>query len=246
MTDELLEEMGPVDYIVLEWPGRQPKGDVAPLIIDAVDRGLIRILDVALMVKGEDGSVAALDLGELDDDAGFSAFSGASSGLIAQEDLEEAASALEPGTAAAILMWENRWAAPIAVALRKSGGQLVASGRIPVQGILAALEAMEAETAAPESGDQATCQDYFAGLPAPLPSPVRRPPSPTASRAGRRTAGPPRSSPHVRRAAVRRAASRTRSPQADPIAQLRELAKLRDDGILTEEEFAAEKHKILG
>jgi hypothetical protein len=147
MTDEPLEEMGPIDYVVLEWPGRQPKGDVAPLIIDAVDRGLIRILDVALMVKGEDGSVAALDLGELDDDTGFSAFSGASSGLLAQEDLEEAASALEPGTAAAILMWENRWAAPIAIAIRKSGGQLVASGRIPVQGILAALEAMDPETA---------------------------------------------------------------------------------------------------
>jgi len=147
MTDELLEEMGPVDYIVLEWPGRQPKGDVAPLIIDAVDRGLIRILDIALMVKGDDGSVAAIDLGELDDDTGFSAFSGASSGLLAQEDLEEAATALEPGTSAAILMWENRWAAPIAVALRKSGGQLVASGRIPVQGILAALEAMDPETA---------------------------------------------------------------------------------------------------
>jgi hypothetical protein len=147
MTDELIEEMGPVDYVVLEWPGRQPKGDAAPLIIDAVDRGLIRILDVALMVKAEDGSVAAIDLGELDEDSGFSAFSGASSGLLAQEDLEEAANALEPGTSAAVLMWENRWAAPIAVALRKSGGQLVASGRIPVQGILAALEAMDAETA---------------------------------------------------------------------------------------------------
>jgi hypothetical protein len=148
MTDEMLEEMGPIDYIVLEWPGRQPKGDVAPLIIDAVDRGLIRILDIALMVKGDDGSVAALDLGEINgDSAGFSEFEGASTGLLAQGDLEEAAAALAPGTAAAILMWENRWAAPIAVAIRKSGGQLVASGRIPVQGILAALEAMDPETA---------------------------------------------------------------------------------------------------
>src|SRR5215213_6424100 len=94
--NEQLQEMGPVDYIVLEWPGRQPKGDVAPLIIDAVDRGLIRILDIALMVKGDDGSVAAIDLGELDEDTGFSAFSGAASGLLAQEDLEEAATALEP------------------------------------------------------------------------------------------------------------------------------------------------------
>src|SRR3954469_8699488 len=145
MTDELLEEMGPVDYIVLEWPGRQPKGDVAPMIIDLVDRGIIRILDVALMVKAEDGSVAALDLGEINgDSAGFSDFEGASSGLLGQEDLEEAAAALEPGTSAAVLVWENRWAAPVAVAVRKSGGQLVASGRIPIQAILASLDALEA------------------------------------------------------------------------------------------------------
>ena len=148
MTDEILEEMGPVDYVVIEWPGKQPKGDVAPMIIDLVDRGLIRILDVALMVKAEDGSVAALDLGEINgDSAGFGEFEGASTGLIGQDDLQEAAAALEPGTSAAILVWENRWAAPIAVAIRRSGGQLAASGRIPIQGILAALEAAEAETA---------------------------------------------------------------------------------------------------
>src|SRR3954465_12217261 len=130
MTDELLEEMGPVDYIVLEWPGRQPKGDVAPMIIDLVDRGIIRILDVALMVKAEDGSVAAIDLGELNGDSGgFSEFQGASTGLLTQEDLEEAANALEPGTSAAVLVWENRWAAPGAVALRRSGGQLGGRGR---------------------------------------------------------------------------------------------------------------------
>jgi hypothetical protein len=135
--------MGPIDYIVLEWPGRQPQGDVVPLIIDLADRGIIRILDVALMVKGEDGSVAAADLGDI---ASFSEFEGASTGLLGQEDLEEAAEALAPGTTAAILVWENRWAAPVAVALRRTGGQLVASGRIPIQSILAALEAAEATT----------------------------------------------------------------------------------------------------
>ena len=144
MSEEPLDEMGPIDYIVLEWPGRQPKGEVAPLILDLHDRGIIRILDVALMVKGDDGSVAAIDLGEANGNgSGFSEFEGASSGLLGQEDLEEAAEALAPGTSAAVLLWENRWAAPVAVALRKSGGQLVASGRIPVQAILAALEAAE-------------------------------------------------------------------------------------------------------
>jgi hypothetical protein len=142
---EMLEEMGPVDYIVLEWPGKQPKGDVAPMLIDLVDRGIIRILDIALMVKAEDGSVAAVDLGEINGGGGgFAEFEGASSGLLTQQDLEEAATALDPGTSAAVLGWENRWAAPVAIALRRSGGQLVASGRLETQAILAALEAAEA------------------------------------------------------------------------------------------------------
>ena len=144
MADEELEEMGPIDYIVIEWPGRQPSGEAAPLIADLHDRGIIRILDIALMVKGDDGSVAALDLGEANG-GGFADFGGASTGLIGQEDLEEAAAALEPGTCAAVLLWENRWAGPVAAALRRSGGQLVASGRLPVQAILAALEAMETD-----------------------------------------------------------------------------------------------------
>ena len=147
MDRDDLDEMGPIDYIVLEWPAQQPTGEVAPLIIDLVDRGIIRVLDIAFLAKGEDGSVAALDLATLSDaGSGFEEFEGASSGLLGDEDLEEAAAALEPGTSAAILVWENRWAAPVAVAVRKSGGQLVASGRIPVQAILASLDAVEATT----------------------------------------------------------------------------------------------------
>jgi len=138
--------MGPIDYIVLEWPAQQPTGEVGPMIIDLVDRGIIRILDIAFLAKGEDGSVGALDLGALNGSgAGFEEFEGASTGLIGQYDLEEAAGVLEPGTSAAILVWENLWAAPVAVALRKSGGQLVASGRIPVQAILASLDALEGD-----------------------------------------------------------------------------------------------------
>ena len=143
MSLQDIEEMGPIDFVLLEWPGRQPKGDVAPLIVDLAERGIIRILDVAFMVKRDDGTVDSIELGELEG-GGFGEFEGASSGLIGQEDLEEAATALEPGTSAAVLIWENRWAAPVAVALRKSGGQLVASGRIPVQSIVASLEAVEA------------------------------------------------------------------------------------------------------
>ena len=143
MTEEQLEEMGPIDYIVIEWPGRQPTGEAAPLILDLHDRGIIRILDVAFMVKDADGNVAGVSLDDFGADE-FNEFAGASSGLLGDEDLEEAANALEPGTSAAVLVWENRWAAPVATALRRSGGQLVASGRIPVQALLASLEAAEA------------------------------------------------------------------------------------------------------
>jgi hypothetical protein len=141
-----IEEMGPVDYIVLEWPGRQPSGEIAPMILDLVDRGIIRVIDVALMVKDEEGGVAALDLASLPE---FADFEGVATGLLGLEDLNEAANALEPGTSAAVLVWENRWAAPVAVAMRRSGGQLVASGRIPIQAVLAALDALEASEGEP-------------------------------------------------------------------------------------------------
>jgi hypothetical protein len=145
VSTEELEELGPIDYIVLEWAGDQPvTGEVMPLLLDLVDSGVIRILDIAFLIKGEDGSVAAIDFAELAaKDAGLAEFEGASSGLLGQDDLEEAATALEPNTVAGVLVWENRWAAPVAVALRRSGGQLVASGRIPVQAMLASLDAIE-------------------------------------------------------------------------------------------------------
>ena len=139
-----VSEMGPVDYILVEWPGRQPNGEVAPHLVDLVDRGLIRILDVAFLGKDENGDAYAVDIADIDAADAFGVFDGASSGLLREEDLAEAASVLEPGTTAAVLVWENRWAAPVAVAIRKSGGQLVASGRIPVQAIIASLDALEA------------------------------------------------------------------------------------------------------
>jgi dihydroorotase-like cyclic amidohydrolase len=135
-----IEEMGPVDWILVEFSG-PPTGAVAPHLLDLVDRGLIRIIDVAFLAKGDDGSVAALDLGAVG--AGFEEFEGASTGMLGDEDLEEAAQALEPGATAAIIVWENHFLAPIASALRRSGGQLVATGRIPVQDLLTALDLVE-------------------------------------------------------------------------------------------------------
>jgi Family of unknown function (DUF6325) len=138
-----LDEMGPIDYVVIEWPNRQPSGEATPLLLELVDRGIIRILDIALLAKDADGTVGALDFADLASDSGFGELVGATSGLLGQDDLDEAARALEPGTAAAILLFENRWAAPFARAVRQSGGQLVANGRIPIQAMLASLDAIE-------------------------------------------------------------------------------------------------------
>ena len=142
---EEFNEMGPIDYLLVEWPGRQPTGEAAPLLLDLVDRGLIRILDLAFLSKAEDGSITRLEVSDLGGEVeAFAGFEGASSGVLSEEDTNDAASVLEPGTSVALLVYENRWAGPFAAAVRRSGGQLVASGRIPIQAMLAALEAAEA------------------------------------------------------------------------------------------------------
>jgi hypothetical protein len=138
-------EIGPIDYLLVEWPGKQPEGEIAPHLVDLVERGLIRILDLAFLIKGEDGSIAALEIADLGGEvAELAIFEGASSGLLSDEDVDEAGSALEPGTSAALLVYENTWAAPFATAVRRSGGELVASGRIPIADVLDALDAVEA------------------------------------------------------------------------------------------------------
>jgi hypothetical protein len=135
-----LEEMGPIDYLLVEWTDEQPHGQLAPLLIDLVDRGLVRILDLVFLAKDEGGVVRSVEIGEL---PALAVFDGASSGLVDDEDLQEAGAALEPGTSAALLVYENSWAAPFATALRKSGGQVVSTGRIPIQAVLESLAARE-------------------------------------------------------------------------------------------------------
>ncbi len=140
-----VEEMGPIDYVVVEWPGKQPTGEAAPHLVDLVDRGIIRVLDLAFIAKAEDGSVAAVEIEEVADQvAEMKVFEGASSGLLGDDDFAAAGEALEPGTSAALLVYENSWAGPFAAAVRRSGGQLVANGRIPVQALMAALDEAEA------------------------------------------------------------------------------------------------------
>jgi hypothetical protein len=143
MSDDF-EAMGPVDYMVVEFPGNRMTGEGFPLLVDLVDRGIIRILDLLFVRKDSDGSVAALELTDLGGEVDLTVFEGASSGLLGQDDLDEAGAALEPGNSAGILVYENLWAAPFARAMRRSGAQLVAGGRIPVQALLASLDAAEA------------------------------------------------------------------------------------------------------
>ncbi|MET8411579.1 DUF6325 family protein [Streptomyces sp. NPDC005195] len=144
MRDEFIE-MGPIDYVVVEFPGSRMTGEGFPLLVDLVDRGLIRILDLMFVRKEDDGSVTGLEIADLTGDGALdlAVFEGVSSGLLDEDDIEEAGHALEPGNSAGILVYENLWAAPFATALRRGGAQLVASGRIPMPDVLAALDATD-------------------------------------------------------------------------------------------------------
>jgi hypothetical protein len=144
-----LDQMGPIDYLVIEFPGSRMTGEGLPLLVDLVERGIIRIIDLLFVQKRQDGSVVGMELADFDSDGvlDLAVFEGASSGILGDDDIAEAGGILEPGSTAALMVYENVWAAPLAVAIRKGGGQLVASGRIPVQALLAALDAAEARDA---------------------------------------------------------------------------------------------------
>ncbi len=148
MNDEI--ELGPVDYLIVEWPpGKQPTGEGLKLLADYTDRGLINVLDLVFVQKNEDGSVAGLALMDLDSDGDLDLvqFEGASSGLIGQDDMDEAGAALEPGASAAILLYENSWARPFVKAVKAGGAQLIASGRIPAADLAEAVDTLETASA---------------------------------------------------------------------------------------------------
>jgi uncharacterized membrane protein len=146
MTEQSAEArvgLGPIDYVLIEFPGSQFNGQIAPNIVELVQNETIRLLDLVFVHKTPDGDVESLELSDVapveagdlaDVDVGFA-------GLLSDEDLDAAAEVVEPGSSALLLVWENTWAAPLATAIRESGGQLVSSGRIPVNAIISALEA---------------------------------------------------------------------------------------------------------
>jgi hypothetical protein len=143
--NEDLDAVGPIDYLVVEFPGARLAGEALPLLLDLVDRGIVRILDLVFIRKDADGSVVVLEIGDLDGDGrlDFEVLQGASSGMLGRDDFEQAAAMVETGSAAGIVIYENVWAAPFVGALRRAGGELVAAGRIPLEDLAATLDATE-------------------------------------------------------------------------------------------------------
>ncbi len=148
MGDENIDELGPVDYLVVEFPAGAAHftGEMAAELAGLVEAGTIRVLDLLILQKDADGSVEAVEIDDLDAVDDLRAIEAEIAEILAAEDVEHLAAAMEPGSVAGVLVYENRWAAPFASAARRSGGQLIASGRIPIQSIIASLEADEALT----------------------------------------------------------------------------------------------------
>jgi hypothetical protein len=147
MEEDMEEELGPVDIVVIAYPPEAPMtGEAVPIMMDLVERGIVRVLDVLFVMQNEDGSFSGFEAQDLEPDrvGDFKVFEGASSGLLGKDDVETAAGALEPGSAAVMIVYENRWAAPFAAAVRRNGGVVVDNQRIPVQDLIDALDAAEA------------------------------------------------------------------------------------------------------
>jgi len=135
---------GPIDYVLLEFTGNKMTGRAAEELVNLVDRGIVHVYDVMIVGKQADGTAYAVDLAEASGQAGgFADLSGARSGILADDDLAQAASAMEPGTLAGLIVYENTWAIPFVAAAMESGGQMIAGGRIPAEDVMEALEALE-------------------------------------------------------------------------------------------------------
>ena len=146
MTETSLDQLGPVDYVVVEFPAGASNftGEMATELVRLVNSGTIRLIDVLILTKNKDGTVDATELSDIDELGELQALEAQLAELLAAEDVAHLAAAMDPGSTAGVLIWENLWAAPFAAAARRSGGQLIANGRIPIQAIIASIEADEA------------------------------------------------------------------------------------------------------
>jgi hypothetical protein len=138
-------DLGPIDYLALEFPTKRLNGEGMAALVDLVDRGIIRILDARFAVKDPDGSFTAVALADLDGDGtlDLAVFEGVESGLLDDDDLGEAVSLIEPGSGVAMLVYENTWAEPFVTAMHRAGAEVIASGRIPASDLMAALDELE-------------------------------------------------------------------------------------------------------
>jgi hypothetical protein len=146
MTERSLDDLGPVDYLIIEFPAGQQNftGEGADELLRLHDAGIIRIMDLLILAKDADGSVEAMELSDLDDLGELRRLEAELAQTLAEEDVENLAAAMDPGSVAGVLVYENVWAAPFASAMRRAGGELIANGRIPIQAIIAAVEADDA------------------------------------------------------------------------------------------------------
>ena len=152
VTDTNIDELGPIDYVVVEFPAGEGNfnGEMAAELVALANAGTIRLLDLLVVRKDDDGALEAFEIDDLDEVDDLRALEAEVAEILAAEDVAHLAEAMEPGSTAGVLVWENSWAAPFASAARRSGGQLIATGRIPIQAILASVEA---EDAASSEGD---------------------------------------------------------------------------------------------
>ena len=143
------QDVGPIDFLAVEFPTAQLKGDGLANLVDLVDRGIIRVLDLRFATRDEDGSFTAVEIADLDGDGtlDLAVFEGVGSGLLDDDDLSEAVSLIEPGSGVAVIIYENTWAGPFVSSMRRVGAEVVASGRIPADDVVAALDALESADA---------------------------------------------------------------------------------------------------
>ena len=146
MTDPSLDQLGPVDYAVVEFPAGRSNftGEMVEELLSLVDSGTIRVIDVLILTKDADGSVEAAELADVGELGPLQELEAQLAELLAEDDVVHLAAAMEPGSTPGVLIWENLWAAKFASAARRSGGQLIANGRIPIQAIIASIEAEQA------------------------------------------------------------------------------------------------------
>lgn len=145
LTETSLDNLGPIDYLIVEFPAghSQFTGEMADELVRLVDAGTIRVIDVVILAKDDDGVVEVVELSDLDDSESLQAIEAELADLLAEEDIENLAGAMEPGSVAGVLVYENVWAAPFGSAARRAGGRLIANGRIPIQDIIASIQADE-------------------------------------------------------------------------------------------------------